>query len=70
MSGVFKKISTVNNKEYRNSLHYRHRQRLKECFRKFGFDGFLPHNIIELLLFYVILVPFTRIRTAVKVRNA
>lgn len=51
---IRKAASTKDNKEYRNSLHYKHRMRMKECFRKFGFDGFMPHNILELLLFYVI----------------
>lgn len=32
--------------------HAGHRQRLRERFLKTGFDGFQPHEILELLLFY------------------
>lgn len=34
--------------------HLGHRERLKNRFRKEGLDGFEPHNILELLLFYSI----------------
>lgn len=36
------------------SLHDGHRQRLKNKFLENGFQGFEPHNILELLLFYSI----------------
>ena len=36
------------------SLHEGHRQRLKNKFLENGFQGFEPHNILELLLFYSI----------------
>ncbi len=35
-------------------IHDGHRQRLKNKFLEHGFDGFEPHNILELLLFYSI----------------
>lgn len=34
--------------------HEGHRKRLKARFAKDGLDGFEPHNVLELLLFYVI----------------
>ena len=36
------------------SIHDGHRQRLKERFEKDGLDGFEPHQVMELLLFYCI----------------
>lgn len=36
------------------NLHKGHRQRLKDRFLKEGLDGFEPHNVLELLLFYAI----------------
>lgn len=36
------------------SVHDGHRQRLKNRFLETGFQGFEPHNILELLLFYSI----------------
>ncbi len=36
------------------SIHEGHRQRLKNKFIQHGFQGFEPHNILELLLFYSI----------------
>lgn len=36
------------------SIHDGHRQRLKERFEKNGLDGFEPHQVLELLLFYCI----------------
>ena len=36
------------------SIHEGHRQRLKNKFLENGFQGFEPHNILELLLFYSI----------------
>ncbi len=35
-------------------MHEGHRQRLKERFLKDGLDGFQPHEVLELLLFYSI----------------
>lgn len=35
-------------------LHSGHRERLRNRFLKSGLDGFAPHNILELLLFYSI----------------
>ncbi len=35
-------------------LHKQHRQRVKEKFRKTGLDGFHDHNVLEMLLFYII----------------
>lgn len=43
-------MSATDNK----SIHEGHRQRLKDKFLEHGFDGFEPHNILELLLFYSI----------------
>lgn len=37
-----------------NHMHADHRQRLKALFRSQGLDGFQPHNVLELLLFYAI----------------
>ena len=37
-----------------NNVHEGHRQRLKNRFIETGFQGFEPHNILELLLFYSI----------------
>ncbi len=34
------------------TLHDGHRARMRERFRKDGLDGFAPHEILELLLFY------------------
>lgn len=34
------------------SVHAGHRQRMRERFRKDGLDGFAPHEVLELLLFY------------------
>lgn len=34
--------------------HGGHRQRVKERFMQSGFDGFLPYEVLEMLLFYVI----------------
>ena len=36
------------------SIHDGHRQRLKERFAKDGLDGFEPHQVLELLLFYCV----------------
>lgn len=38
----------------KKSIHEGHRQRLKNKFVENGFQGFEPHNILELLLFYSI----------------
>ena len=38
----------------KKSIHEGHRQRLKNKFLENGFQGFEPHNILELLLFYSI----------------
>ena len=35
-------------------VHDGHRQRLKERFLKDGLDGFEPHNVLELLLFFAV----------------
>ena len=35
-------------------LHEKHRQRMKQSFRDAGLQGFQPHNIIEMMLFYSI----------------
>ena len=40
--------------EFRKTLHHKHRMRVRENFRKSGLAGFQPHNIVEMLLFYVI----------------
>lgn len=45
-----KKVKPADTKE----LHEKHRQRMKEDFRKCGLQGFQPHNILEMLLFYSI----------------
>lgn len=37
-----------------NSIHSGHRQRLKERYMTSGFESFSDHEILELLLFYVI----------------
>ena len=34
------------------TMHDGHRQRMRERYRKEGLDGFAPHEVIELLLFY------------------
>lgn len=34
------------------STHDGHRQRMRERFRKEGLEGFAPHEVVELLLFY------------------
>lgn len=36
------------------NVHEGHRQRLKDRFLKEGLDGFAPHNVLELLLFYAV----------------
>ena len=36
------------------SIHGDHRQRIKERYAATGFDGFSPHEVLEMLLFYVI----------------
>ena len=33
-------------------LHEKHRQRMKQSFRSAGLQGFQPHNIVEMMLFY------------------
>ncbi|MBO5396099.1 MAG: hypothetical protein J6A97_04370 [Clostridia bacterium] len=33
-------------------LHEKHRQRMKQSFRDAGLQGFQPHNIVEMMLFY------------------
>lgn len=35
-------------------LHEKHRQRMKQSFRDAGLQGFQPHNIVEMMLFYSI----------------
>ncbi len=35
-------------------LHGEHRQRIKERYASTGFDGFSPHEVLEMLLFYAI----------------
>ena len=37
-----------------NTLHEKHRERLKEKFMEFGIDGIEDHELVELLLFYAI----------------
>lgn len=37
-----------------NKLHKGHRERLRQRFTETGFNGFQPHEILELLLFYSI----------------
>lgn len=34
------------------TMHNGHRKRMRERFRKEGLDGFAPHEVVELLLFY------------------
>ena len=34
------------------TMHTGHRQRMRERFRKEGLEGFAPHEVLELLLFY------------------
>ncbi len=34
--------------------HSGHRQRMRECFRAQGLEGFAPHEVLELMLFYAI----------------
>lgn len=36
------------------NVHEGHRQRLRDRFLKEGLDGFAPHNVLELLLFYAV----------------
>ena len=43
-----------NKKASRQGMHDEHRKRVKENFRKGGLDGFQPHNVLEMLLFYSI----------------
>lgn len=38
----------------KENLHINHRERLKERFLKEGLTGFLPHQVLELALFYAI----------------
>lgn len=37
-----------------NTLHAKHRERLKEKFLEYGLDGLEDHELVELLLFYAI----------------
>lgn len=34
------------------TMHDGHRKRMRERFRKEGLEGFAPHEVLELLLFY------------------
>ncbi len=54
MAKIIKKNKAANEKEFRDSLHHFHRQRMKETFRKSGFSGFMYHNMLEMMLFYSI----------------
>ncbi len=36
----------------KKELHEKHRQRMKQSFRDAGLQGFQPHNIVEMMLFY------------------
>lgn len=38
----------------KHNPHKGHRERMRERFRKVGFDGFLDHEILEILLYYSI----------------
>ena len=38
----------------KNTLHEKHRERLKEKFLEFGLDGIEDHELVELLLFYAV----------------
>lgn len=49
-----RKASPTKAEDKRKSNAQGHRGRVKERFLKSGLDGFAPHEIIELLLFYVI----------------
>ncbi|MBQ6907299.1 MAG: DNA repair protein RadC [Clostridia bacterium] len=40
--------------EEHNTLHEKHRERLKEKFLEFGLDGLEDHELVELLLFYAV----------------
>lgn len=40
--------------EEHNTLHKKHRERLKEKFLEFGMDGLEDHELVELLLFYAV----------------
>ena len=40
--------------EEHNTLHEKHRERLKGKFLEFGLDGLEDHELIELLLFYAV----------------
>ena len=40
--------------EEHNTLHEKHRERLKEKFLEFGLDGLAEHELVELLLFYAV----------------
>lgn len=42
-----------------NEIHKKHRIRMREKFRKYGFDAFEKHEILEFLLFYSIPVKDT-----------
>ncbi len=48
-----------NNKKGIKNIHEGHRERLRQRFLKEGLDGFQPHNVLELLLFYSIPVKDT-----------
>ena len=51
---IFKKGYCDMDTTDKKGLHDGHRQRLKNKFLENGFQGFDPHNILELLLFYSI----------------
>ena len=46
-------------KGIQKNIHEGHRERLRQRFLKEGLDGFQPHNVLELLLFYSIPVKDT-----------
>ena len=46
------KSSAGNKGGLSKDLHEKHRQRMKQSFRDAGLQGFQPHNVLEMMLFY------------------
>lgn len=59
MASKTHETNNKNKKGIQKNIHEGHRERLRQRFLKEGLDGFQPHNVLELLLFYSIPVKDT-----------
>ena len=50
-------------------MHGGHRKRMRERYRREGLDGFAPHEVLELILFIVLLILYVKKEDAVSITS-